>query len=178
MQKQELSPLRSWSSRKPWPECPEVVIWRCADCGSLLQLLDYQLPPQPPCCCGQAMERLEPLGAESCSPDIVIDYKIVGGFDQNAVQLFWECRNSEEKPQWVLLKTFTGGYIKYVTPKKRPPLVFPLSDEDAYAYCDKRECERCMFRCKRGFILYVYFASVGLLEMPLDRIAEFFQAKP
>ena len=42
--------------------------------------------------------------------------------------------------RWFGLKTFTGMQHKYVTPKKWPPVVFALADEDAFAYCDKNPC--------------------------------------
>jgi len=100
-----------------------------------------------------------------------VDYQIVGGHNQNAVQVFWETNQPLDKPEWILLKTFSGGYIKYVTSKKQPPMVFPLADEDAYVYCDESPCLQCVFRCKRGFIIYVYIKSRGLLEVPLDKMS-------
>jgi hypothetical protein len=123
------------------------------------------------------MELLKPHRSEDMLPDIDVDYKIVGGFNQNAVQVFWTTKLPEDKPEWILLKTFTGSYVRYLTAKKIAPMVFPLADEDAYVYCDNAECRRCVFRCKRGFVLYVYFKSKGLLEIPLDRIADYFDVQ-
>jgi hypothetical protein len=120
------------------------------------------------------MERLKPLQLEDALPEINVDYRIVGGFNQSAVQVFWEMKLPEDKPEWVLLKTFTGSYIKYVTSGKRPPMVFPLSDEDAYVYCDRSTCQECVFRCKRGFIIYLYSKTRGLLEVPLEKMADYF----
>lgn len=171
MEEKEFSPLRSKAARKPWPECPDIVLFRCACCGKLYQAIGYELPTQEPACCNTAMERLIPLQLEDVKNEINIDYQIVGGHNQNAVQVFWETKMPEEIPNWVLLKTYTGGYIKYVTPKKRPPIVFPLADEDAYVYCDEDPCLQCVFRCKRGFIIYVYFKKLGLIEMPLDKMS-------
>lgn len=175
MAKQEFGPLRSRAARKPWPECPEIVIYRCSHCGRLYQGLSYDTPAQAPACCDASMERLKPLHLMDLSPEINVDYKIVGGFNQSAVQVFWEMEQPEDKPEWVLLKTFTGGYLKYVTARKRPPLVFPLADEDAYVYCDRSMCQECVFRCKRGFIIYLYIKNKGLLAVPVEKLAGYFK---
>ena len=173
---QEFSPLRSKASRKPWPECPDVIIYRCASCGRLFQDLGGLNPKCSPCCCTEPMERLIPLDAGELPPDLSLDYAIVGGFNNNAVQVFWKATDPEMRPEWIMLRTFTGGYIKYLGPKKYPPLVFPLSDEDAYVYCDRQECERCVFRCKKGFIIYAWF-SAGLVELPMDKVSDYFKTR-
>ena len=76
----------------------------------------------------------------------------------------------KDHPEWIYLKTFTGGYLKYVSSEKRPPMVFALADTDAFAYCDEDPCLECVFRCKRGFIIYVYDSRAGLIEVPLDKM--------
>lgn len=176
MAEQEFGPLRSRAARKPWPECPDIVIYRCSHCGRLYQGLGYDMPAQEPACCGAPMERLKPLHLEDVSPGITVEYRIVGGYNENAVQVFWETKQAEDNPQWVYLKTFTGGYIKYVTSKKRPPMVFALADEDAYVYCGTSPCQQCVFRCKRGFIIYLYIKSRGLLEVPLEKMSPYWQS--
>ncbi|WP_425802754.1 hypothetical protein ACHOLT_16370 [Desulfitobacterium sp. Sab5] len=173
---QEFGPLRSKAARKPWPECPDIVIYRCSHCGRLYQVLAYDLPAQEPACCNAPMEQLKPLHIEDVLPEVNVVYKIVGGFNQSAVQVFWETKQPEDKPEWVLLKTFTGGYIKYVTAQKQPPLIFPLSDEDAYVYCDRNPCQQCLFRCKRGFIIYLYTKTRGLVEVPLEKMSDYFKS--
>jgi len=150
-----------------------VAIYRCAACGGVYQSLGREPAPRAPLCCGSEMARLTPQAPETVAPEFSADYKIVGGFNQSAVQLFWE--TAGDNPEWVLLKTFTGGYLKYLTAGKRPPLVFPLSDEDAYVYCDTRPCKECLFRCKRGFVLYLYLKARGLVELPLERMSEYFK---
>lgn len=172
----EFGPLRSRAARKPWPECPDIAIYRCNRCGKLYQGLGYDMPAQEPVCCDAFMEWLKPLQVGNVLPEINVDYKIVGGFNQSAVQVFWETKQPEDKPEWVLLKTFTGSYIKYVTSGKRPPMVFPLADEDAYVYCDRSTCQECVFRCKRGFIIYLYTKTRGLLEVPLEKMADYFKS--
>ncbi|MCM0759860.1 MULTISPECIES: hypothetical protein [Sporomusa] len=176
MADQEFGPLRSRAARKPWPECPDIVICRCSHCGRLYQGLGYDVPSQAPACCGASTEQLKPLHLGDVSPAIHVDYKIVGGFNQSAVQVFWETQQPEDNPEWILLKSFTGGYIKYVAARKRPPLVFPLSDEDAYVYCGRSTCQECVFRCKRGFIIYLYFKKQGLLAVPLEKLSDYFKS--
>ena len=124
------------------------------------------------------MERLTPLACDDLPPGISLEYTIVGGFNNNAVRIFWKSADFTLKPVWVMLRTFTGHYTKYPGAQKYPPLIFPLSDEDAYVYCDRPECERCVFRCKKGFIAYVFFADIGLVELPLDKISDYFKTRP
>lgn len=173
MPAQEYSPRRSRTSRKPWPECPDIVIYRCAKCGMLLQNLGYGEPPEPPVCCGEAAERLKPF-QPGANPELEARYRIVGGLNNSAVEVFW---SGEARPEWIMLKTFTGSYIRYLTEKKRPPMVFPLADEDAYVYCDRPVCEQCVFRCKRGFVIYIYYKEYGLLEMPMDEMSGYFTTR-
>lgn len=171
MKEHKFSPLRSKSSRKPWPQCPDVLVYQCTHCGKLYQLLDYHVPEVEPRCCNETMHVLCPLDCKEIN--IHVEYQIVGGYNENAVQVFWD---SEEIPEWVLLKTFTGGYMKYVSPQKIPPIVFPLADEDAYVYCDEDPCLKCVFRCKKGFLIYVFFKNKGLVEVPLDQMSAHYKS--
>lgn len=178
MSANEFSPVRSKSSRKPWPDCPDVVIYRCGECGGLYQALGRLEAGGEPLCCTKPMTLLEPLEAAALEPEIRLDYQIVGGFNQSAVQVFWECGRAEDRPEWIMLKTYTGSYIKYLNEAKKAPLVFPLSDEDAYVYCDRPVCEKCVFRCKNGFTAFVYIKGrAALLEMPLNRTSDYFKTK-
>lgn len=47
-----------------------------------------------------------------------IGFDIVGGFENNAIRVFWP---DDEHPRWIALKTFTGFQVKYPQPGKRPP---------------------------------------------------------
>lgn len=49
-------------------------------------------------------------------------------------------------------------------------MVFALADTDAFAYCDEDPCLECVFRCKRGFVIYIYEEETGLVEIPLDKM--------
>ncbi len=171
---QEFGPLRSRSARKPWPECPDITIYQCQKCFHTLHSLSDTPPSRVPDHCDTPMTKLEPLHLDDLPSGLALDYKIVGGFNQSAVQVFWETADPQQNPAWILLKTFTGSYLKYVPAQKKTPLIFPLSDEDAYVYCDREICEECLFRCKRGFIIYVFIKNIGLIELPLEKMADYF----
>ena len=106
-----------------------------------------------------------------------LSYQITGGYNDNAVKVSWKTKKQECVPQWIYLKTFTGGYLKYVMKEKRSPMVFALADTDAFCYCDEDPCLECVFRCKRGFAVYAYSEGTGLLEMPLDRMTAHWQTR-
>ncbi len=103
---------------------------------------------------------------------IKLNYRIDGGLNNNCIVFTWEIDEPETYSlTWICLKTFTGMQIKYLTPKKRPPLIFALADEDAFAYCDKMPCEECAFRCKSGFFAYVCISGLGIVKIPIDRVS-------
>ena len=100
------------------------------------------------------------------------DYQIIGGYDQNGIQVYWP---EEYCPEWIWLHTFSGGQLKFVPEGKVPPVTFALAEEDAYAYCDEDPCLECVFRCKKGFLLYFYVPEMGLLTMPMDRLKKYWE---
>ena len=104
-----------------------------------------------------------------------LSYQITGGYNDNAVQVFFDMEEGHEL-EWLYLKTFTGGYMKYIGPGKRSPCVFALADEDAFSYCDEDPCLECTFWCKRGFVVYGYVSKLGLVEMPLDQVSPYWQS--
>jgi hypothetical protein len=116
------------------------------------------------------LDRLKTLEYPEVSNLIKMNYLIVGGFNNNAIEFIWESIDKDTVPTWVMLKTFTGTQTKYIMPQKRSPLVFALADEDAYVYCDEDPCLECMFRCKLGFVFYVFVPKLGLIRLPLTRM--------
>ena len=124
--------------------------------------LPYAPAPDHLACPEGGFERLEATGSEACEDRFDLSYDVVGGFDANALRVFWECAEGSA-PRWIALKTFTGLQLKYVLPGKRPPLVFALADEDAYAYCDEDPCIACTFHCKRGFEIYACLEDGALV---------------
>lgn len=115
-------------------------------------------------------ERLVPGEADSVRDVMDITYQITGGYNDNAVRVSWKMKPYGRHPEWIYLKTFTGGYLKYVMEGKHSPMVFALADTDAFCYCDEDPCLECVFRCKRGFIIYVYDRQTGLVAVPLDKM--------
>lgn len=116
-------------------------------------------------------EPIEPRRLEKAPVDspAQLRYRLTGGFDSAALEVYWETGEGTAVPQWVALKSYTGIQVKYPTPGKRPPLVFALADEDAYCYCDLDPCQECVANCKRGFILYAYYGEGDLVQLFVGR---------
>lgn len=119
-----------------------------------------------------AGKRADMLSLADLPEGITLNYRIDGGFNNNCIVFSWSIDQPERYTlEWVCLKTFTGLQMKYVTPKKRSPLIFAFADEDAFAYCDKAPCEECAFRCKAGFVAYACIANLGIVRAPIDRVS-------
>lgn len=172
---QSFSPFRSRATFKPKSECPDIDVYHCPACGKCYQAMGYG-EHSPPSCCGGTAERLVSVSEAETPAGFEITYSIVGGLNDDAVQVFWRCPEGVA-PAWIMLKTFTGSYTRYLTPKKEAPMTFAMADEDAYVYCDKKVCECCTFRCKRGFVLYVCFFRPEplLLEVSMDKLSPRFR---
>lgn len=181
MIEQTFSARRCRDTRKPREkECPDVTFYRCSVCGALFAVTQGRkkenmdslaaADQKEVICCGQRAEGLVSALPETAEDFLKITYQIVGGYNDNAVKVSWTVRDPAYQPEWVYLKTFTGGYLKYIRDTKRSPLVFALADTDAFAYCDEDPCLECVFRCKRGFVIYVYGEKTGLIEIPLDKM--------
>lgn len=170
MAHQEYSAFRSKLSRKPWRRRGETRFFLCNHCGRVFHefipehphAIDAEVPaPVAPVCCGEQMSVLVPQAAPA-----TLDYDIFGGFNHNAVRARWEGKT----PEWILLQAYTSALLKHVPPKKRSPVIFPLADEDAYAYCDQPECVKCQCRCKESCTLYYYFGNGELYYIPLNQV--------
>ena len=178
MIEQTFGPRRCRDSKKPpSDQCPGVSFYRCENCGSLFLITgDNTHSEKEIFCCGIKTVHLIPDSPDLVKDKITLDYKITGGYNDNAVKVYWEAKKTEYIPEWIYLKTFTGGYLKYVSKAKRPPLVFSLADTDAFAYCDEDPCLECVFRCKRGFVIYSYSRETGLTYVPLDKMTAQWQS--
>lgn len=162
-----VGPRRYLATAKPRIDRPPVSFFRCSTCGGILT---GSLPEGKDCeirCCGEKTERLAPKPAEELTEGLALSYDIAGGLNENCIRVFWKGKS----PEWLYLETFTGGQYLEIKSKKRPPAVFALAGEDAYAYCDKNPCEKCSFRCKNGFVLYAWYENGGLYFLPLNQIA-------
>ncbi|WP_411682250.1 hypothetical protein [Clostridium thailandense] len=169
MQYEEFGPRRSREAKKPKVLCPPLGFYQCRHCGSIFQALSLKERALPECC-DEEMERLEAQAPSEFSDEFLIDYKIIGGYNENVVEVFWKIKNKSISIEWVYLRTFTGGQLKYVVNPKKTTFVFALADEDAYVYCDEDPCLECVFQCKRGFEIYARIKEKGLIRVPLERM--------
>ena len=169
---------RCRDTRKPRAEqCPDVTFYRCSTCGALFPVTGAEKAEGLEIfCCGKPAEKLEPRRPEEVKEVIEADYQITGGYNDNAVKVSWKRKPYGSHPEWVYLKTFTGGYLKYISDGKRSPVVFALADTDAFCYCDEDPCLECVFRCKRGFTAYLHDPEAGLVELPLDKMTAHWQS--
>ncbi len=207
MTERKYSITRTRATWKPRVTDSDLPFFRCSACGRVYQGIAgcepavmtgtgrtlVAEPPyardmqETPSCCGQPMERLEFVELESLPEGLELDYRILGGYNSNAVECSWRIMDDRYSLAWVALKTFTGTQMKYVLPKKRSPLLFALADEDAYVYCDESPCLECTFMCKRGFVLYagVRDAAQGdnapltsfVARIPLTRMNPYYEKK-
>lgn len=178
MIEQKFGPRRCRDSRKPLAgQCPDVAFYRCSRCGALFLAAGGQtLEEKEIICCQEKAENLIAVQGNDRPEELTVTYEITGGYNDNAVRVFWKAFAKEYNPEWIYLKTFTGGYLKYIQESKRSPMVFALADTDAFAYCDEDPCLECVFRCKRGFVIYVYSKQSGLMEIPIDKMTAKWQS--
>lgn len=177
MAEQRFGPRRCRDARKPLAgQCPQVWFYRCDVCGTLFPVVspvgETVNVGRDIICCGVKAKELIPVDEEDVETGTVVTYKITGGYNDNAIRVSWKGM----MPEWIYLKTFTGGYLKYVAKEKRPPVVFALADTDAFAYCDEDPCLECVFRCKRGFSIYAYSRDTGLIQVPIDKMTAQWQS--
>lgn len=178
MIEQTFGPRRCRDSRKPsLDQCPEVAFYRCGHCRTVFWHMGISLEEKQLTCCGENAECLSAQELDALPDEVSLGYQITGGYNDNAVTVSWRTAAIDYTPEWIFLKTFTGGYMKYISNGKRSPVRFALADLDAFAYCDKDPCLECTFRCKRGFIIYVYNEKLGLFQMPMDHMSPYWQSK-
>ena len=175
MQQQEFGPRRSREPKKTKVLCPELIFYYCGHCGSVFQASSLR-EGAAPMCCNERMVSLEAKDPLDVSEKVLIDYKITEGYNENAVEVFWKIKEDDICIEWIYLKTFTGGQLKYVTNLKKTSFVFALADEDAYVYCDEDPCLECTFRCKREFEIYVHIKGMGLIKIPLEKMQASWQS--
>lgn len=166
---QQFSPSRSRATSKPHVVCPPVLFYECGCCKNLFQqLTGWKIAP--PQCCNQKMSLLEVVSPQMVKNEVKLDYKIMGGYNENVVVVEWEIQVEDLAVKWIYLKTFTGGMIKYVDNLQKKSFRFALADEDSYVYCDEDPCLECTFRCKRGFEIYILLTGNKLVKLPLDKM--------
>lgn len=199
MSLKEFSNTRTKATWKPRVNEDDLPLYECADSHlTFLGLGDetpsflsepgrnpvFNLPYSKAAGCvgedGEKLSNTAParlIRLEELPEGVFLDYSIVGGYNNNAIEVKWVIDNPSYSLQWVALKTFTGMQVKYVTPKKRSPLIFALADEDAYVYCDESPCLECIFMCKRGFVLYAHVNGLGTVKLPLTRASAYWESR-
>jgi len=163
----KIGPQRYLATSKPLMDRPHTEFFHCRECGNVIRVEPGEKRETGLSCCESRMERLAPRPAEELPDGSELRYDIVGGLNENCVRVFW----SGKRPDWLYLQTFRGGQHIFLKENKRPPAVFALAGEDAYAYCDKDPCEMCSFRCKNGFVLYAWYGEMGLFSLEINQIA-------
>ncbi|MBU4438686.1 MAG: hypothetical protein KJ779_03880 [Firmicutes bacterium] len=171
MQKQKFGIKRSRATTKPKVVCPEIHFYECENCKNIIQIIGDPIDTFE-YCCSNRIKRLEPINAEEMNEKVLIHYRIVGGYNDNAIEVSWKIAEKKDcdSIEWIYLKTFTGGQVKYVTNPLKTSFIFALADEDAYVYCDEDPCLECTFRCKRGFEIFAYLKKSGLIKIPIERM--------
>lgn len=178
-------------SHRPPFRTGEPVFYRCPNCGSLTVRNTpaeasgaVQAPQQqmlPSCavtCCGRILEPLVPHSEENPEGEHAIDFTVFGGFEENALRVLVGGGSHPMQPdhriEWIYVRTFQGGQLKYLPARGRAAAVFAFGDEDAYVYCDRSICrmgkEHCQFCCKRGNVIYAYCSLHGLIRLEMDGI--------
>ncbi|NLI94116.1 MAG: desulfoferrodoxin [Peptococcaceae bacterium] len=155
---------RSKNSIRPRFLSAEPVFYRCRQCGNLIIYSKKQVTSPQLVCCDQPMEELIPdmpgFPVQEHLPVITIS----GGFESNIITVnVGEIPHPMEENhhvEWIYLRTFQGGQLKYLEPGQKPETIFGLTEADAYVYCDRPVCKmgkaHCMFNCKRGFTAYAF----------------------
>ncbi len=162
---QKMGPCRCRETVKPRLQRQPISFFRCGKCNTIFRAWT-QGQKKELSCCGELTQQLSPKSADELPDGAQLRYDIVGGFNENCIRVFW----SGTVPSWLYLETYTGGQQLELSSKKRPPAVFALAGEDAYAYCEEDPCLKCTFRCKNGFVLYAYYEELGLFALPINQI--------
>lgn len=166
-------------SHRPPYRRGEPAFYYCGKCKSLYV---RNAPPEDAgadaqiSCCGSWLPQLSLCTDPELVREHSLDFVVFGGFEKNAVRIRVASglhpMKEDHKIEWMYLKTYQGGILKYLPEHSRSMAAFALADEDAYVYCDRDVCrmgrEHCQFVCKRGFTAYAYCSRHGLMRLELD----------
>lgn len=162
-------------SHRPPFRTVEPVFFRCA-CGAVTvvnQTNQAELPVIH--CCGAALEPLPLCQDSELLAQHRITFTVFGGFEHNAIRFAVDSGShpmgKDHRIEWMYLRTYQGGQLKYLPLNRRAVANFSLADEDAFVYCDREICrmgrEHCQFQCKRGMVVYAYCNLHGLMRLKL-----------
>lgn len=164
-------------SHRPPFQTEAPVFFRCSSCGRLAVINSRGPGAAAPVfqCCGQPLQPLEVCQDDKISREHRLTFTVFGGFEHSAVRAEVDGgahpMEDTHRIEWMYLRTFQGGQLKFLPAKTRPAAHFSLADDDAYVYCDRELCrmgrEHCQFACKRGMELYAYCSVHGLMRLIL-----------
>lgn len=170
--------LRCPISHRPSFRTGHPVFFRCPTCGAMSIVnhpVDHGGSEMTIECCGVELRALPVCDEGDLYDEHRLRYKVLGGLDHNALRLVigggLHPMDHHHSIEWVYLRTFQGGQLKYLTKGRRSIVQFAFADEDAYVYCDRQLCKMgndlCQFQCKRGLTAYAYCSQHGLFSMTL-----------
>lgn len=164
-------------SHRPPFQTETPIFFRCGSCGALTVVSTRPRTGALPkfSCCGQALEPLEVCRDEAVLQDHRLAFTVFGGFEHSAVRITVDGGGHPmadgHRIEWMYLRTFQGGQLKFLPAGTRSIAHFSLADDDAYVYCDRDICrmgrEHCQFACKRGMEVYAYCSVHGLMRLIL-----------
>ena len=171
-------PTGCMTSRRPPYRTEEPEFYRCPVCGAVSVCCRPAGAPQgeaaePGRCCGRPMERLLPQDGSTEGDEHRLEYCIFGGFSHNTIRIEVDrgCHpmTQDHHIEWIYLRTYQGGQMKYLPRPGEAAVLFSMASEDAYSFCDREVCrmgwEHCLFQCKRGHIAYAYCSQHGLYRL-------------
>lgn len=145
----------------------EPKFFICSNCHNLVIQENATYMDTCFTCCGQKMSELIPKSDGELSEKHLPVLTFTGGISaEHAANV--EIGSSphpmseEHRIEWIYLRTAQGGQFKRLTVNRFPSASFALTDEDAYAYCNRKVCKNCVFHCKRDFAAYAYCNQHGL----------------
>lgn len=191
MQRRRVYSTACMMSHSPGYRTEEPEFYRCKVCGTVQVricpagvLRQSREEPEdsrenkdvflenPGTCCGKKLEKLVPCGDEEICKEHAVKYCIFGGFEHNTIRVEVDeghhPMSGEHRIEWLYLRVFQGGQMKYLGAKGEAAVLFSMANEDAYAFCGREVCrmgwEHCLFQCKRGHVAYVYCSAHGLFR--------------
>lgn len=165
-------------SRLPPYRTEEPLFFHCPSCGMVqVRLRPFGAPSSAPgdagSCCGQTLEQLGICDDAELASEHQMDFCVFGGPAHNSIRIEVvegvHPMEEEHCIEWIFLRTFQGGQMKYLPPKKASAAIFSMAEEDAFMFCGREVCrmgwEHCAFQCKRGHIAYAYCSRHGLFAL-------------
>lgn len=177
MQRRRVYSTACMMSHSPGYRTEEPEFYRCKICKTVQVRLrpagvSGQAGENPGTCCKEPLEKLVPCTEQALCEAHPVRYCIFGGFEHNTIRVEvaegYHPMGADHRIEWIYLRTFQGGQMKYLGTKGEAAALFSMANEDAYAFCGREVCrmgwEHCLFQCKRGHVAYAYCSEHGLFR--------------